>query len=80
MRRKQQISQFKAEKAAATKGPKTHDPEDVNLKYIPIVLGKTDPSLIKMSKDEIKTIHEAHKRESGKLLKCVLRKEEFEIN
>lgn len=43
-------------------------------------LGKTDPSLIKMSKDEIKTIHETHKRETHKADKGMLRKEEFEIN
>jgi len=66
MRRKQQIQSFKAAKYG---GGKNLDgaPDEVNdaaaAALIPRSLGKVDPAMNRMTKDEIKEIHSRHKRE-----------------
>ena len=46
--------------------------------YIPSNLGKADPSLTKMSQEEMKNIHEQHKRETAAV--DVKQRDAFEVN
>lgn len=46
--------------------------------YIPSKLGKADPSLTKMSQEEMKNIHEQHKREAA--FAEVKQRDAFEVN
>lgn len=70
MKRKQQIQQFKAAKEEAG-----------NTLLIPTTLGKSDPSLNKMTIEEVKEIHSRHKREVIKEgVVAVAKREDFEIN
>lgn len=79
MRRKQYIQQFKA-----AKNNKKEDPLDevgTSSQFIPKTLGKSDPALNKMTKDEIRDIHSRHKRDQISLSEATLKsKEEFEVN
>jgi len=47
---------------------------------MPRSLGKVDPALSRMTKDEIKEIHSRHKRELLIASEGVTRKEDFEVN
>ena len=61
MRRKQQIQSYKAAKYAG----RGLDAEEIvgDAAFIPRSLGKVDPALNRMTKDEIKQIHSRHKRD-----------------
>jgi len=69
MRRKHQIQMFKAAKL---------NKDDPVHQYIPSKLGKADPSLTKMSQEEMKNIHEQHKREAA--FADVKQRDAFEVN
>ena len=65
MKRKQQVQEFKKNKAKL-KNPTNNESdsdEDNGNGFIPKTLGKMDPALNKMSKQEIDDIHKQHKRD-----------------
>jgi hypothetical protein len=48
---------------------------------MPRSLGKVDPALSKMTRDEIKEIHSRHRREALEVAEGAMkRREEFEVN
>ena len=52
---------------------------DAEMNNVPQKLGKSDPTLNKMTSDEIKEIHTRHKREVSRQVE-LSKKADFEIN